>query len=399
MYSGSGAVVRNDYGVITSEHNLFGGSGLTNAQAFLGFTPDITDVTTTVDGTHPAGLSEVMETTLNSDGYVIPQLADNGGLTQTIALVPGSPAIDAGAATCVPTDQRGVTRPQGPACDIGAFEVEATPVVGCSFHTEGYRWLACDGTTWVSTLDQLEAYTANYGLRAGKYRNLAISANLGDAGTDLDIHSPCSIVVGSPVTLTGRSVNLDGRKGVQMNWGSKVDANGQACILSQQGQTELKGHHTIDANDLTLKAKLRARIGPTSQVTAAGPLRIESLAYSKDGRAEIATMRPSLRNRYSCGVRTPLRSATGPCRRYRGCQHSVEQSAGSSTVLQYQSQVQAGGALNLKSGGSARIAGRVLVTTPDTLTMNAKNAARCTVAASASISYASKAGNCAGKLP
>jgi hypothetical protein len=50
-------------------------------------------------------------------------LADYGGPTQTIALLPGSPAIDDGSATWVPaTDQRGISRPQGPAPDIGAFE-------------------------------------------------------------------------------------------------------------------------------------------------------------------------------------------------------------------------------------------------------------------------------------
>ena len=50
-------------------------------------------------------------------------LADNGGPTQTIALLTGSPAIDAGNnETCESTDQRGVSRPQGEACDIGAFE-------------------------------------------------------------------------------------------------------------------------------------------------------------------------------------------------------------------------------------------------------------------------------------
>src|SRR5215207_3647909 len=51
-------------------------------------------------------------------------LADNGGETETVALLADSPAIDAGDnRTCTPTDQRGVTRPQGDACDIGAFEV------------------------------------------------------------------------------------------------------------------------------------------------------------------------------------------------------------------------------------------------------------------------------------
>jgi hypothetical protein len=51
-----------------------------------------------------------------------------GGATLTHALLAGSPAIDAVPLTrCPPpgTDQRGVTRPQGPRCDSGAFE--ATP--------------------------------------------------------------------------------------------------------------------------------------------------------------------------------------------------------------------------------------------------------------------------------
>jgi CSLREA domain-containing protein len=50
-------------------------------------------------------------------------LASNGGLTQTTALLPGSPAIDTGTdAGCPGTDQRGKPRPQGTHCDIGAYE-------------------------------------------------------------------------------------------------------------------------------------------------------------------------------------------------------------------------------------------------------------------------------------
>jgi len=50
-------------------------------------------------------------------------LADNGGDTLTHALLPGSIAIDAGnLAACPETDQRGVTRPKGGGCDIGAYE-------------------------------------------------------------------------------------------------------------------------------------------------------------------------------------------------------------------------------------------------------------------------------------
>ena len=55
-------------------------------------------------------------------------LADNGGPTKTRAPGKGSPAIDAGAG-CLPTDQRGVARPQPPggSCDIGAVEVNLPP--------------------------------------------------------------------------------------------------------------------------------------------------------------------------------------------------------------------------------------------------------------------------------
>jgi hypothetical protein len=55
-------------------------------------------------------------------------LTTNGGPTKTMALLKGSPAIDKGDCTGLTTDQRGAgfPRPVGAACDIGAFEVQAT---------------------------------------------------------------------------------------------------------------------------------------------------------------------------------------------------------------------------------------------------------------------------------
>jgi hypothetical protein len=58
-------------------------------------------------------------------------LASNGGPTQTIALLAGSPAIGAGSATIagvtIPTvDQRGIARPAGK-FDIGAFQSALLP--------------------------------------------------------------------------------------------------------------------------------------------------------------------------------------------------------------------------------------------------------------------------------
>jgi CSLREA domain-containing protein len=56
-------------------------------------------------------------------------LADNGGNgLLTHALPAGSAAIDAGDnAACIATDARGLSRPSGVQCDIGAFEVQVPP--------------------------------------------------------------------------------------------------------------------------------------------------------------------------------------------------------------------------------------------------------------------------------
>jgi CSLREA domain-containing protein len=55
-------------------------------------------------------------------------LQDNGGLTDTIKPLASSPVINAGdsAGACPSTDQVGKIRPQGSACDIGAFEYAPT---------------------------------------------------------------------------------------------------------------------------------------------------------------------------------------------------------------------------------------------------------------------------------
>ena len=74
----------------------------------------------------------------NTDPRLGP-LADNGGPTQTRALLAGSPAIDAGSNDCPPpaTDQRGVARPQGASCDIGAFESQPGKPLWGDVHCDG----------------------------------------------------------------------------------------------------------------------------------------------------------------------------------------------------------------------------------------------------------------------
>ena len=55
-------------------------------------------------------------------------LANNGGETDTMALLANSPAINAGLlARCPTVDQRGFPRPQLGGCDVGAFEAQPAP--------------------------------------------------------------------------------------------------------------------------------------------------------------------------------------------------------------------------------------------------------------------------------
>jgi len=99
--------------VNANRSNLFGYGG---DAGVTGFTPGMRDI---VPGD---ALTAILDTALR----------DNGGPTRTHALVPGSPAIDAGG-NCLPaTDQRGVARLDEDGngfkdCDIGAFEVAVTP--------------------------------------------------------------------------------------------------------------------------------------------------------------------------------------------------------------------------------------------------------------------------------
>jgi REP element-mobilizing transposase RayT len=95
---------------------------------------------------------------LDADPLLDP-LTDNGGATPTMALGAGSPAIDAGSdANCPATDQRGLTRPEGSHCDIGAYEYALRTISG-STGVGGATLSYTNGTPQTVTADASGNYS------------------------------------------------------------------------------------------------------------------------------------------------------------------------------------------------------------------------------------------------
>jgi hypothetical protein len=107
--SGAEVYISDGGNVTVDSVNLFGHD---NTSGVVGFAPGASDIVPTQP--------------LN--GILDSSLAFNGGPTQTHALVPGSPALDAVTpGSCPAADQRGFVRPSGVNCDVGAVESGASP--------------------------------------------------------------------------------------------------------------------------------------------------------------------------------------------------------------------------------------------------------------------------------
>ncbi len=125
-------------------------------------------------------------------------LADNGGPTRTLGLLPLSPAIDAGNnATCELTDQRGLTRIVGSACDIGAFEVQAPATLQALID-------ATDAGDTVNVPDGTynENIIINKNLTVLPVTPGAVTIDGGGSGTTVTVNGSATVAI-SDLTITG----------------------------------------------------------------------------------------------------------------------------------------------------------------------------------------------------
>jgi HYR domain-containing protein len=146
---GTGGGIRVAFGTATLENTIIAGNTAANGVGANpgAFTPgpDVAGSVTSNGHNLIGNITSAIGFTGTGDqtgvNPMLSALADNGGPTETMALNPGSPAIDAGVAAGASTDQRGMLRTYddpgtvnaatSDATDIGAFELQPICTLTC----------------------------------------------------------------------------------------------------------------------------------------------------------------------------------------------------------------------------------------------------------------------------
>lgn len=146
---GTGGGIRVGPGSVTLENTIIAGNTAANG---AGDTAGAPTPGPNVDGAVISNGHNLLGTATEATGFtgtgdqtganpMLAPLADNGGPTETMELLPGSPAIDAGVASGATFDQRGMPRTvddpgvvnaaTSDGTDIGAFETEVPCILEC----------------------------------------------------------------------------------------------------------------------------------------------------------------------------------------------------------------------------------------------------------------------------
>lgn len=127
--SQEGGGIYNDGGTLHLQNSILANS-IGGVDCHNNFGSLATDTNNLIESHYQCG------TPVSTADPALEALTDNGGSTHTHALTSSSPAINAGdSGTCLPVDQRGVARPYGAGCDIGAYEFEGTPCTSSAITT------------------------------------------------------------------------------------------------------------------------------------------------------------------------------------------------------------------------------------------------------------------------
>jgi hypothetical protein len=234
-------------GTITLARTLVATNGTTDCSGHIGMAAfNLIGVQGVGCTFQSAGSNDIIGTPASPVNPKLGLLADNGGPTATFALLSGSPAIDA-ADTPVGCgfniDQRGVGRPQGPACDIGAFELEGSGV--------GPLQTLINNTAAGETVN-VPAGTYNESISIGEGKTLAgvgvIIVGDGESSV-VTVNGPATI---QDVTVTGGGIGID------------ISTAAAADVLLDRVQVRDNGSWGVSAGGQASVDILRSTIGPNN---------------------------------------------------------------------------------------------------------------------------------------
>jgi hypothetical protein len=138
----------------------------------------------------------------------------------------------------------------------------------------------CSGTVIVKNDGELDAYLTDFGLSKEKFKNLRIAYDIHQP--QIDIHSPCKILVKQGKTLEGEHVCIDGHRGVRTSPRFTLLA-GQAALLSEEGGISIGTEAHLEGEEMRLEGEERVVLQPHAEIIVSALLSL----LSPEGRARI----------------------------------------------------------------------------------------------------------------
>jgi hypothetical protein len=238
---------------------------------------------------NPSGSSGWVSTDLQNVSPLLAPLDNYGGRTQTMALLPGSPAIGAGSdsvsgVTLPNTDQRGDPRTTDGAVDIGAFQ------------SRGFTIAVSSGNS--------QSATVNTAFAAPLVALVSSSHGEPVEGGVVTFTAPASA---ASATFTGRTLvaSINGSGLADMNVSATTIA-GEPYVVTAATSGALRGVHFHLTNMPGAPFKLDIHTEPAAMATAGKALDPEPVDYIEDQYGNLETSDNTTQ------VTASLATGTGP---------------------------------------------------------------------------------------
>ncbi|MGB8474832.1 MAG: MBG domain-containing protein [Candidatus Acidiferrum sp.] len=314
--SGNSTISANDFFGSTTGAGISNGGTLTAKNSIVANNPSGGNCAGTIisqgynlsdDATCAASFTHTGDLNSTPAGLDPIGLKTNGGSTQTIALLSTSPAVDAiplspinyctdASGNAVTTDQRGVTRPQGAACDIGAFEL-----------TQVQTSTLAQTISFTTAAPAIATYNSTFPVAAQSTSGLTVTLSLGSGST-----SVCSLgTAGVAGGVTSATVTMLSGTGTCTVFAIQLgDATFNAAALQQTSATaQAIGQTILFTQEAPSNASYRSLFTVAAQ-SSSGLTVALSVDASSTSVCSLGT--PSVASGVTSAIVTVL-SATGTC--------------------------------------------------------------------------------------